>query len=217
MSAGAWWAWPAALALYLVFRLWYDNWRGPLKPAEVEAFMAEAAEVAKAPAGGHTDRAVLRAFLEADDGREFIMSNLVGLHPQAVPHPETGVATPALALMNRYASGFLPALLRHGGHPMMALRKVGGYVDSWNTPPDPGWHIVGAMRYRSRRDMMKLAFDPGLRQAHPFKTAAMATTFSFPTQVVVAFALGPRLWVALVLALAAALTHLASLIALLGR
>ena len=212
MMAGAWWAWPVALGLYLAFRAWYDNWRGPLTPAEVEAFLAQAA--ALAPSGsGNTDLATLRAFLAADDGREFVMTNLVSLHTQPVPHPATGVPTDAQRLMDRYARGFVPVLLRTGGHPLTVLRKVGGYVDSWNTPPDPGWHIVGAMRYRSRRDMMRLALHPGQQAAHPFKIAAIASTFSFPTQVVLAGALRPRTGVALILATAAALVHLASVLA----
>ena len=213
---GAWWAWPAALLLYALFRLWHDNWRGPLRPAEVAALMARATELAHSADGGKTDLAVLRAFLEADDGREFVMSNLVALHPQPVPHPETGLPTHAQTLLQRYVKGFLPVLLRTGGHPLLALRKVGGYVDAWQTPPDPGWHLVGAMRYRSRRDMMRLAFHPDQQAAHPFKIAAIASTFSFPTQVVVAFALRPRSAVALVLALGAALLHLTSLIRLLS-
>ena len=86
-----------------------------------------------------------------------------------------------------------------------------------NTPAAPGWHVVGAMRYRSRRDMMLLAIDPTMRDVHPLKTAGTAMTFSFPTQIVMGLALSPRSWVALVLALLAALVHLASVIALVGR
>ncbi len=212
--AGAWWVWPVAVVLYGAFRLWYDNLRGPLSPAEIDAFMAEAARVRVA---GHTDPAVLRAFLEADDGKEFVMSNLVRVHPGEVPHPVTGAPTQGLALLQAYGRRFVLLLFRHGGHPMMAMRKVGGYVDSWNTPPDPGWHVVGAMRYRSRRDMMALALDPSLRDVHALKTASTAVTFSFPAQVLISFALRPRVWLALVLALAAALVHLASVLALVPR
>jgi hypothetical protein len=213
MIAGAWWVWLVALALYGLFRLWYDNWRGPLTQAEIDEFMAAAA---KAPSGGYTDPAVIRAFLEADDGREFVMSNLLRVHPGEVPHPVTGVPTRGLALLQEYGRRFVKILLRHGGHPVLVMRKVGGYVDSWNTPPDPGWHMVGAMRYRSRRDMMQLATSQTLRDVHRFKMAGTATTFSFPTQVTAGFAMRPRVWVALVLALAAALVHLGSLIAVVG-
>jgi hypothetical protein len=212
MMVGAWWAWLVALAVYVAFRLWYDNWRGPLTQAEIDSFMAKAAE---SKMGEYSDPAVIRAFLEADDGREFIMSNLVGLHVQKVPHPFTGTPTEVLKLLQEYAKLFIKVLFRHGGHPMMAMRKLGGYVDSWNTPPDPGWHVVGAMRYRSRRDMMELATDPALKEVHPLKAAGTAVTFSFPAEVIVAFALRPRVWVGLVLALVAALSHLVSVIALL--
>jgi hypothetical protein len=114
-------------------------------------------------------------------------------------------------LLQHYGRRFVVVLLRHGGHPMLVMRKVGGYVDAWNTPPDPGWHVVGAMRYRSRRDMMALASDPSLRDVHPFKLAGTAMTFSFPAQVVMGFALRPRVWVGLLLALLASLVHLFSL------
>jgi hypothetical protein len=73
------------------------------------------------------------------------------------------------------------------------------------------------MRYRSRRDMMALVVNPALREVHVLKTAGTAVTFSFPAQVIVSLAFRPRTWMALVLALMAALVHLASLIALLSR
>ncbi len=211
VMVGAWWIWLCALVLYVGFRLWYDDWRGPLTKDEIDAFMAEASRTQIAE---YSDPAVLRAFLEADDGREFIMSNLVRVHPEEVPHPATNIPTKGIQLLREYGQRFFRVLLRHGGHPLLAMRKVGGYVDSWNTPPDPGWHLVGAIRYRSRRDMMKLVIDPALRDVHPLKTAGTAMTFSFPTRIILGLTLRPRVWVALVLALLAALVHLLSLIAL---
>lgn len=213
VMAGAWWVWIVAVLSYALFRLWYDNWRGPVTRDEVEAFMAEVQR--RQPAGGNTDMAVLRAFLEADDGREFVMSNLVRVHPGDVPHPRTGVPTSGMQLLQGYARRFIVLLLRHGGHPVLAMRKVGGYIDSWNTPPDPGWHIVGAMRYRSRRDLMAMALAPDLTDVHVLKTAGTHMTFSFPTQVIAGTALRPRVAVALLLALLAALVHLASVLMLL--
>jgi hypothetical protein len=50
-----------------------------------------------------------------------------------------------------------------------------------------------------------------------YLTNSTAVTFSFPAQVFIGFALRPRSSVALILALLAALVHLGSLIALLGR
>jgi hypothetical protein len=208
MMVGAWWAWPVALGLYLLFRAWYDNWRGPLSQAEIEAFLAESA---KTKVGEHTDRAVIRAFLEADDGKEFIMSNLVRVHPHEVPHPLNAKPTLGLNLLQNYGRRFVKVLLAHGGHPMLVMRKVGGYVDAWNTPPDPGWTLFGLMRYRSRRDMMRLVMDPAFMDTHPEKILGTLATFSFPTQRMISLYLSPRVTVALLLALLAALTHLALL------
>jgi hypothetical protein len=93
----------------------------------------------------------------------------------------------------------------------MIRRKIGGYMDSWATEPDPGWSIIGLMRYRSRRDMMNLIVNPRFAAAHPDKLAGTLATFSFPTTPMGGLYVGPRLWLALALALAAALGHLALL------
>jgi len=203
---GGLWIWLGAALLYLAFRAWYDNWRGPLKPHEIERFLEQLGGTAAAELN---DLSTLRAFLEKDDGREFVMLNLVKLSPEPVPHPETGAPTPAARLLRGYLRGFLPVMIRHAGHPAFQAAKIGGYVDAWNVAPDPGWSFVGAMRYRSRRDMLELATAPRFLAAHPLKAAAMPATFSFPTAPGPAFSIRPRIAVALVLALAAALAHLA--------
>jgi hypothetical protein len=199
------WIWLAAIAAYLAFRAWYDNWRGPLGPEEVEACLK------RLEASGFTDAEeleTLRRFLEEDDGREFVMLNLVRLAPGPVPHPETGEPTPSRKLLRGYLGTFLPQLLRRAGHPLLQARKVGGYVDAWNVEPDPGWSFMGYMRYRSRRDLVELVATPSFAAGHPFKAAALPSTFSFPTQPVLSLYAGPRIWVGLVLALVAALAHL---------
>lgn len=202
------WIWLAAAAIYLVFRGWYDNWRGPLRPEEISRYL-----VRLEGSGGAAAEAVasLRGFMEADDGREFVMLNLVRLSPDPLPDPETGEPTPAGRLLRRYLRTFLPQLARRAGHPLLQARKVGDYVDSWNVEPDPGWSFMGYMRYRSRRDLMELILAPCFLDTHPFKVAAMPKTLSFPTQPVMSLYAGPRVWVALVLALIAALAHLATL------
>lgn len=198
--------WLFALLAYAGFRLWYDGWRGKLSKDEIDRYV----EALRATPGAEVnDLGTLRRFFEADDGREFYMLNLVKIAPGEVPHPKTGAPTRAGALMREYIRGFMPVLLRRGGHPALQAAKIGGYIDAWNVPPDPGWTIVGLMRYRSRRDMAALATDPRFTDAHPFKLAAIPVTASFPTRPSFALLLGPRVWVALVLALLAALLQLA--------
>ena len=204
-----WTIWAAALAVYVVFRWWYDNWSGPLKPAEVEAFMQQ---VASRFAGTGNSPEVLRAFLEADDGREFLMVNLVKVQTEPVVDPVSGQRVPGVELFRRYAKRFVPVLFRTGGHPGFVGRKVGGYIDAWNVPPDPEWSLFGLMRYRSRRDLLRLVMDPAFKDTHPDKILGTLATFSFPSQRMVSFYLGPRISVALVLALLAALGHLALLV-----
>lgn len=199
--------WAIAAALYLLFRLWYDNWRGPMKPAEIERFLAE---MKSRGAEQHNDLAIIRAFLEKDDGREFIMLNLVKLARDPI-NPDTGDPEDGRKLMSRYASPFMRGLFARGGHPAIVARPVGGYVDAWNAAPDPGWTIVGFMRYRSRRDMAQMVLDPRFSDIHKYKIAATAETFSFPTQTLLRAFAGPRLTVALLLALVAALAHIVAL------
>jgi hypothetical protein len=200
-----WAIWAAAASAYVLFRLWYDSRRAPLQANEIDALMARMAGTA---GGDHNDLAVVRDFLEHDDGREFLMVNLVKVRSDSVPHPHTGQDTPARELMQQYTRAFLPLTLRRAGHPVMATRKVGGYLDAWHVGPDPGWSIVGVMRYRSRRDMAEMVLEPRYSQIQPLKVAACAETFSFPTRTMVATHAGPRVWIALVLALAAALAQL---------
>lgn len=201
-----WAIWGTALALYGLFRAWYDGIRKPLTPVEIDTFFTEI----QGKLGGGNDTAALRQFLEADDGQEFVMLNLVKIEPGIVPDPETGELVSGRTMMRRYSDPFVKALLRRGGHPVMVGAKVGPYVDAWNVAADPGWSIFGLMRYRSRRDMIAMVRDPLFARVHPYKLLGIPTTFSFPTQRQVSVYLGPRVTVALALALAAALVHLAS-------
>lgn len=208
MILPAWSVWIGAALLYVAFRLFYDGWRRPLGPSEIDAFMAHVAP--RADATGN-DLDVLRAFLESDDGREFIMCNLVRTRDGQVTDPDSGESASGQEWLRRYSEPFVRALIRRGGHPVYVGQKVGGYVDAWNAAPDPGWTLVGTMRYRSRRDMVALVMDPAFHAAHPAKLLGIDATFSFPTQRMIAFYASPRITVALVLALGAALCHIALL------
>lgn len=200
------WIWIAALLGYALFRGWYDNWRGPLSPAEIDDYLRQLEGREDAPPEA---RHALEAFLRADDGRDFVMFNIVKATRDPMPDPRTGEPVAGVTLLQRYSQHFIKVLIARGGHPLLVRRKIGGYLDSWATEPDPGWTIIGLMRYRSRRDMMKLVVDRRFIEVHPDKIAGTLATFSFPTAPMMALAIGPRLWVALVLALAAALLQLA--------
>ncbi|MEN8723801.1 MAG: hypothetical protein ABF335_13050 [Alphaproteobacteria bacterium] len=202
--------WGAALVAYIVFRLWYDNWRGPLKPAEIADFLEIAKQMPDAQSpDGDQFVARMKKTMEEDDGKEFLMVNLLKFNPSPVTHPDTGAQMPAGQLLQEYSKPFIGGLLKRAGHPAIVTRATGGYVEAQNTPADPGWHTMGMVRYRSRRDAMRAALNPEFGRIHPYKLAALDQTFAFPTTPMVAFYLHPRVSVALILALVAALVNLA--------
>jgi hypothetical protein len=197
--------WAAALLGYGLFGFWYDDWwSGPLDAREIDVL------IERARAQGHIEPerlATVRTFLEADDGGEFFMLNLLRVQPEPVAVPGSDEKRPAREVMEGYTKHFMPALFRRAGHPALIGRAAGGYVERWGVEPDPGWSVAGVIRYRSRRDMMELATDPAFEPAHAYKIAALANTLAFPLSPAFVVA-GPRIWVALVFALFGALGHL---------
>jgi len=200
------WFWLGALGLYGLFSAWYVGWGGPLWPEEIDAHMARLA----ASGEGIDDerRAAIRRFLEGDDGREFFMVNLARLPGAPVADPETAEPRPAPELLQRYTRPFMTKLFRRAGHPAFFGRAAGGYVEHWGVEPDPAWSFAGVIRYRSRRDMIELATHPDFAGIHAYKLAAMTNTLAFPVSPGLTL-LGPRVWMALLLGLVAALAHLA--------
>lgn len=204
---GALWIWAVALVAYGLFSFWYVGVRGPLSREEIDEHMRRVAAAPIETAPGQLE--AMRRFLEADDGRELFMLNLVRVQPGPVLAP--GAKEPARArdVLDGYTRHFMPALFARAGHPAFFGRAAGSYLELWNVPPDPGWTFGAAIRYRSRRDMIELVNDPRFADAHAFKRAAIETTFAFPTTpgwVMV----GPRIWVGLVIALLAALVQIGS-------
>ncbi len=199
------WLWLGALALYAGFSLWYENWRGPVAPEEIEAYTKRWAQSAVPPAPEVLETA--RRFLESDDGGEFFMLNVIQLRPGEIPVPGSDQKEPARKLLRRYTGYFMPQVFRRAGHPAFLGPAAGAYLEQWGVEPDPGWSFAGIIRYRSRRDLMELVTDPRFDPAHAYKISAIASTFAFPVAPATLF-FGPRVWVALVLALLASLGQL---------
>ncbi len=197
--------WGAAALLYGAFWLWYVGIPRPLTAAEIDAHLAQisASNLAIDPAR----LATVREFLEADDGGEFFMLNLVRLQDGDVTAPGESQPRPAREVLDGYTSHFMPALFRRAGHPAFFGRAAARYVEHWGVEPDPGWSFAAAIRYRSRRDMIELVTDPRFAGAHAFKNAGMSATLAFPTAPGFVV-LGPKIWVGLALALVAALSHI---------
>jgi len=204
-------AWIPAIIVYGLFLAWHRNWGGPLRAAEISNIM-QRLEASEAGTSGRNELQTMRGFLEADDGREFYMLNLVRVAPGEVKGPD-GIVRPAREVIEGYTKVFMPSLFARGGYPAIVARKQGGYFDAWGVEADPGWSIIGYMRYRSRRDLAELVLDPRFGGAHDFKFAAMPNTFSFPTQPELLVLASPQFWVAALLALLASFGQIAWLLA----
>ena len=93
------------------------------------------------------------------------------------------------------------------------MQRRGGDVDSWGPTAEIGasWGLTNVMRYRSRRDLTDLACSADFEGIHRFKREAIVETISFPNKMLMTGFAGPRVFVATVLILAAALTNIAIL------
>jgi hypothetical protein len=199
------WIWVAALAAYAAFSGWYWNWRGPLTKAEIDAGIAALERTGEHDAD---QAATMRAFLEADDGREFLMLNLLRLQPGPVTPPGGGPPQTAQEVVQGYSKPFMSALFLRAGHPAFLGRAVGGYVEQWGVEKNPGWSAGAAIRYRSRRDVLAMATMPEFEGIHAFKKAGLSNTLAFPIQPVV-WVVSPVFVAPLAFTLLAALGHLA--------
>lgn len=201
--------WGAAVALYLAFLGWHENWRGKLTEAEIAHFTAL---VEGNEDTSDAQKKVMLDFMAGDTGREFFMVNLLTFPDGKIPHPDTGKPVSGAALLQDYYRPFAGMILRNAGYPAQTGRVKGGEVEIWGTAAEQGWQVVGLMRYRSRRDLLKAATDPSFSGIHVHKRAALAATFAVPVESDGGAFVSPRLWVGLLLGTLAGLVQLAVMI-----
>lgn len=165
--------------MYGAFCWWYTNTGGPLDVEEVARFAA-----AMRDGGGTPERiANLRRFMAEDDGRQFLMVNV--LHLAAAPPPVPGAAAGESApeLLDRYMDYMYPAMFSRASHPVFSGGAVFGAMDllGFDGHPTAGqWTDAALVRYRSRRDLMEIALNAEFAERHPFKLAALEKTIAFP-------------------------------------
>jgi hypothetical protein len=184
--------WGIALLLYALFYLWYVGFRRKVTPDEVEKTMSLFDDGAD---WTEQQRENLRKFLANDDGKDFVMVNLLLLnHPQQESRKK----------LNTYQKIFLGSLLRKAGHPVLIAMAASGNVENVACDQDEGWGAAGMIRYRSRRDLMEILPATIGSEHHGLKLAALERTFAFPASPWFLFG-GPKLLAPLVIALVAAL------------
>jgi len=172
------------LLLYGVFLVWYGGRGKPLTPAEVERLLAEIRQ--RAGRSAQSEEPPLfqsfRDLVKNDDGRDYIMVNLLKFRSKALYPADSPFGDDVKAANARYNRAVIPALIKHGSHPLFASQVQGRFLH-----PDGAddWDQVAMVRYRSRRDMLKMVIDMAGTNADIHKWAALEKTQVFPARPVV--------------------------------
>lgn len=174
------------LLAFLGFCAWHTPLRGPLTDAEVDAFMAS-----QAAAGGSdwTDMEAVEAFLRADDGRPFVMINLMEVRDVA-KYPEgygseIALGTEADAI---YGQAVLPLLLRRGSYPVVQARRYHTIINSVGATAGQ-FDRFAMVRYRSRRDLIDMLSSDAFIAAGVHKWASLENTLVAPASPGLSFQL----------------------------
>lgn len=170
--------WVPLLAIYLVFLWWYGGHGVPLSRAEIDAALDDLKTQAKGEAAEHL-LSELEQLLANDDGKEFIMQNLVRYRAQAMYPPGYDFDPDPRAADRRYGRLILPHLLRYGNFPIFIARRIGRFVEPSGVDI---WHYVAMVRYRSRRDFLRFARSIARDDIDVHKWAAIERTQIFPVR-----------------------------------
>jgi hypothetical protein len=176
----------ALVLLYAGFIAWYDADSAVLSDADLDTYFAQIRERAGASEGeGHGQERLfeeLRRLAASDDGDEFYMLNLIDFREHALYPEGAGYSGSALDADARYNRAIVPVLLRHGGHPLFLGTPMGRFLDE---PGDhTAWERIALVRYRSRRDLIKMVVDLAGAGIGVHKWASIEKTQVFPNKPV---------------------------------
>jgi len=165
-------------ALYGAFLLWYGGRGKPMSREEIERLLEPLRERAR----DHTGRshlADIERLVVRDDGREFVMQNLIRYRKKALYPPGHDYGDSATAADRRYQRAVVPYLLRYGNVPLFVAERSGEFVE-----PDGAdrWDVVAMVRYRSLRDFLRFANAVTQDSITVHKWAAIENTQIFPVK-----------------------------------
>jgi hypothetical protein len=123
-----------------------------------------------------------RELTKNDDGREYYMVNLLKFRKKALYPDGSSFGDDPLAANDRYNRAIVPLLLKRGGHPVFLGQVQGRFI---HPEENDDWDQVAMVRYRSRRDMMKMAAEIAGLGVDIHKWAALEKTQVFPVKPIV--------------------------------
>lgn len=186
--------WGTAIGFYLLFLLWYIGLNRKITPSEATSAIKLIEENSEC-----TDQQIanLRHFFSNDDGKDFVMVNLLELKE---PKSESR------AKLAQYQKIFLGSLLKRAGHPVFIARAASGNIENLACDAD-NWTAAGMIRYRSRRDLMEVLPATLGSAHHGLKLDSLERTFAYPGAPWTIMG-GPKLLVPLTLALLSCIAQL---------
>jgi len=173
-------AFPLA-TLYAGFMIWYGGNGKPMTADEINAGLRD---LQATDTSEHATAAVedVRQLLASDDGKEFVMQNLVRYRPKALYPAGYHYSDDPREADKRYGRSIIWPLLRNGNLLLFIARRSGNFFVPAGADD---WHYVAMVRYRSRRDFLKFAFEANRADTFVHKWAAIEKTHVFPVKPVV--------------------------------
>lgn len=165
-------------ALYIAFLFWYGGNGKPMSAHEIEEGLARLQATDTSEHGRDAVQQV-RELLSNDDGKEFIMQNLVRYRPKALYPPGLSYGDDPREADRRYGKSIVWDLLSNGNFLLFIARRNGNFI----TPEgSDAWHYVAMVRYRSRRDFLRFAQQSSRADKFVHKWAAIEKTHVFPVK-----------------------------------
>jgi hypothetical protein len=172
-------------ALYAGFIVWYGGRGRPLDALETEQWLARLAATAHEPQSLALLDSV-RGLVARDDGREFIMLNLVRYRARAAYPAGFHYDDDARAADRRYGRAIMPRLLRLGCLPVFIARRSANFIEPEGAD---AWHYVAMVRYRSKRDFLRFALAVEQHDIAVHKWAAIEKTHVFAVRPLISLIL----------------------------
>lgn len=172
------WLWLVPGVLYAGFCFWYTNTGGALSDDEITMFVQQMERTGRGP----QEIANMRRFMEEDTGRQFLMVNIIDMAD--TPRPVEGASPDesSAQVMGRYMEHMFPELFKRASHPAFMGNAVFNSMDIVGIQGAEQWTSAALMRYRSRRDLLEIAFNPAFAGKHEFKMAALDKTIAYPVE-----------------------------------
>ncbi|MAG31939.1 MAG: hypothetical protein CL908_13710 [Deltaproteobacteria bacterium] len=166
---------------YLAFFSWYTSFGGPLTSEEIAHYSGVVEEISD---GDPQRIAAWQHFVQTDTGDDWGMISVVDLNE--TPRPIEGVepGESSEEVLAKYTDPFFGRAVPSAGHPVLVGRAAAPAIDIWGVEGATDWSQGVVVRWRSRRDFLKVveairddADDSGI---HAFKIAAIEKTIAYP-------------------------------------